>query len=40
MKLHYDPETDRLYIELKSTPGARVAELRWIQHLQGLKYWR
>lgn len=24
MKLHYYPETDSLYIELKSTPGAEV----------------
>ena len=27
MKLHYDPETDSLYIELKSTPGYAEAEI-------------
>ena len=27
MKLHYDPETDSLYIELKSTPGTEVREV-------------
>jgi len=27
MKLHYYPETDSLYIELKSQPGAEVREV-------------
>ncbi|MCC7370346.1 MAG: DUF2283 domain-containing protein [Chloroflexi bacterium] len=27
MKLHYYPETDSLYIELRSTPGADVQEI-------------
>ena len=27
MKLHYNPETDSLYIELKSTPGAEAREI-------------
>ncbi len=27
MKLHYYPETDSLYIELKSTPGTEVREI-------------
>lgn len=27
MKLHYYPETDSLYIELKSSPGAEVREV-------------
>lgn len=27
MKLHYYPETDTLYIELKSTPGAEAREI-------------
>lgn len=27
MKLHYHPETDSLYIELKSTPGAETREI-------------
>lgn len=27
MKLHYYPETDSLYIELKSEPGAEVREV-------------
>jgi uncharacterized protein YuzE len=27
MKLHYDPETDSLYIELKPTPGAETREV-------------
>jgi uncharacterized protein YuzE len=27
MKLHYYPETDSLYIELKSTPGAKTREV-------------
>jgi uncharacterized protein YuzE len=27
MKLHYYPETDSLYIELKSTPGTQVREI-------------
>ena len=27
MKLHYYPETDSLYIELKPTPGARTREV-------------
>ena len=27
MKLHYYPETDSLYIELKSTPGAEAREI-------------
>jgi uncharacterized protein YuzE len=27
MKLHYYPETDSLYIELKSRPGAEVREV-------------
>lgn len=27
MKLHYDPETDSLYIELKPTQGAEVREI-------------
>ena len=27
MKLHYYPETDSLYIELKDTPGAQVREI-------------
>ena len=27
MKLHYYPETDSLYIELKPTPGAEVREV-------------
>ncbi len=27
MKLHYYPETDSLYIELKSSPGADVREI-------------
>jgi uncharacterized protein YuzE len=27
MKLHYYPETDSLYIELKSTPGHEVREI-------------
>lgn len=27
MKLHYYPETDSLYIELKETPGAEVREI-------------
>ncbi|MEA2839633.1 MAG: hypothetical protein QOF41_963 [Methylobacteriaceae bacterium] len=27
MKLHYYPETDSLYIELKSTPGTRTREI-------------
>lgn len=27
MKLHYYPETDSLYIELASTPGAEVREI-------------
>ena len=27
MKLHYYPETDSLYIELKDTPGAETREV-------------
>jgi uncharacterized protein YuzE len=27
MKLHYYPETDSLYIELKSTPGTETREI-------------
>jgi uncharacterized protein YuzE len=27
MRLHYYPETDSLYIELKSTPGAETREI-------------
>jgi uncharacterized protein YuzE len=27
MKLHYYPETDSLYIELKATPGTQVREI-------------
>jgi uncharacterized protein YuzE len=27
MKLHYYPETDSLYIELKSVPGAEAREI-------------
>jgi uncharacterized protein YuzE len=27
MKLHYYPETDSLYIELKSTPGTETVEV-------------
>jgi uncharacterized protein YuzE len=27
MKLHYYPETDSLYIELKSTPGIEAREI-------------
>jgi uncharacterized protein YuzE len=27
MKLHYYPETDSLYIELKPTPGTQVHEI-------------
>jgi uncharacterized protein YuzE len=27
MKLHYYPETDSLYIELKDTPGAEAREI-------------
>jgi uncharacterized protein YuzE len=27
MKLHYYPETDSLYIELKSTPGTKAREI-------------
>ena len=27
MKLHYYPETDSLYIELKSSPGAETREI-------------
>ena len=27
MKLHYYPETDSLYIELKTTPGADTREI-------------
>lgn len=27
MKLHYYPETDSLYIELKSVPGTEVREI-------------
>ena len=27
MKLHYYPETDSLYIELKPTPGAKAREI-------------
>lgn len=27
MKLHYYPETDSLYIELKSAPGAEAQEI-------------
>jgi uncharacterized protein YuzE len=27
MKLHYYPETDSLYIELKATPGATTREI-------------
>ena len=27
MKLHYYPETDSLYIELKSTPGVEAREI-------------
>jgi uncharacterized protein YuzE len=27
MKLHYYPETDSLYIELKSTPGRQTREI-------------
>jgi uncharacterized protein YuzE len=27
MKLHYHPETDSLYIELKSSPGAEAREI-------------
>ncbi|QTN18867.1 DUF2283 domain-containing protein [Brevundimonas sp. AJA228-03] len=27
MKLHYYPETDSLYIELKSTPGVETREV-------------
>ena len=27
MKLHYYPETDSLYIELKATPGAETREI-------------
>lgn len=27
MKLHYYPETDTLYIELKKTPGAQAIEI-------------
>jgi uncharacterized protein YuzE len=28
MKLHYDAETDSLYIELQSGPGAETREIR------------
>ena len=27
MKLHYYPDTDSLYIELKGTPGAKTREI-------------
>jgi uncharacterized protein YuzE len=27
MKLHYDPETDSLYIELKDAPGTQTREI-------------
>jgi uncharacterized protein YuzE len=27
MRLHYYPETDSLYIELKSTPGTETREI-------------
>jgi uncharacterized protein YuzE len=27
MKLHYDPETDSLYIELKGVPGTETREI-------------
>ncbi|HEX2257878.1 MAG TPA: DUF2283 domain-containing protein [Afifellaceae bacterium] len=27
MKLHYYPETDSLYVELKETPGAEAREI-------------
>ena len=27
MKLHYYPETDSLYVELKTTPGAETVEV-------------
>ena len=27
MKLHYDPETDSLYIELKAEPGVETREV-------------
>ena len=27
MKLHYYPETDSLYVELKATPGAETLEV-------------
>ncbi|MBM3562388.1 MAG: DUF2283 domain-containing protein [Alphaproteobacteria bacterium] len=27
MKLHYYPETDSLYIELKSSPGSETCEI-------------
>jgi uncharacterized protein YuzE len=27
MKLHYDPETDSLYIELKDSPGVETREI-------------
>jgi len=27
MKLHYNPETDSLYIELKDTPGTETREI-------------
>ena len=27
MKLHYYPETDSLYVELKNTPGAEAREI-------------
>jgi len=27
MKLHYDPETDSLFIELKSEPGVKTREV-------------
>jgi uncharacterized protein YuzE len=28
MKLHYYPETDSLYIELKSAPGGETREMK------------
>lgn len=27
MKLHYDPDTDSLYIELKDSPGVEAREI-------------
>jgi hypothetical protein len=42
MKLHYYPETDSLYIELKSAPGMRLersSQVSWSTSMPTVKLW-